>query len=152
MVRPSPGPSWPLKKRSYLISPDAGRVRNCTSTPALFFTSGLGLGVRLMSDEDASLQSGVGHKSGDVRVCPATDHGILNGDPERRRPASGSGRLQSAAARTTAWVVMLLLLLQDIASNGDGTRLAILEVVSPNVAHLALIREDGHSLGSIDMT
>jgi len=47
---------------------------------------------------------------------------------------------------------MLLLLLQDIASNGDGTRRAILEVVSPDVAHLALIREDGRGLGSIDMT
>ena len=34
----------------------------------LFFTSGLGLGVRLMSDEDsdASLRSVVGHKSDDV--------------------------------------------------------------------------------------
>jgi hypothetical protein len=163
VVRPSPrlGPSWPLKKRSCLISADAGGVGYCTLTviPALFFTSGLGLGVRLMSVEDASLRSGVGHESDDVRVCPAADHGsILDGDPARRRPASGGVRLQSAAARTAACVVMLLLLLllllllQDIASSsGDGTRRAILEVVSPDVTRLALIREDGRGLGSIDL-
>jgi hypothetical protein len=37
-------------------------------TPALFFTSGLGLGVWLMSDDDPSLRSGVGHESDDVLV------------------------------------------------------------------------------------
>ena len=79
----------------------------------------------------------------------------LDGDPARRRPASGSERLQSAAGRlgTCCVVVMLLLLLlQDIASSGDGTRLAILEVVSPDVTRLvAPIREDGRGLGSIDL-
>jgi hypothetical protein len=102
-----------------------------------------------MSDEDASLRSVVlGHKSDDVRICP--DHGVLDGDPARRRPASGSGRLQSAsAAARTACVVILLPLLQDIASSGDGTRRAILEVVSPDVTRLA--RDDGRGLGSIDL-
>jgi hypothetical protein len=103
-----------------------------------------------MSDEESSLRPGGGHESDEVRVCPCADHGILDGDPARRRPASGSERLQSAAARTAACVVMLLLLLQDIAS-GDGTRRAILEVVSPDVTRLALIREDGRGLGSIDL-
>ena len=47
---------------------------------------------------------------------------------------------------------MPLLLLQDMASSGDGTRRAILEVVSPDVTRLlALIREDGRGLGSIDL-
>jgi len=128
-----------------------------TRTPAHFFSSGLGLGasVRLMSmsDEDASLRSGVEHESDDVRVCPAADHGILNGDPARRRPL-GSGRLQSAsaAARTATACIVILLLLQNIASSGDGTRRAILEVVSPDVTRLALlIRDDGRGLGSIDL-
>jgi hypothetical protein len=80
----------------------------------------------------------------------------LDSDPARRRPASGSERLQSAAGRlgTSCVVVMLLLLLllQAIASSGDGTRRAILEVVSPDVTRLvALIREDGRGLGSIDL-
>jgi hypothetical protein len=77
----------------------------------------------------------------------------LDGDPARRRPASaGSERLQSAAERLGAACVVLLLLLQDIASSGDGTRRAILEVVSPDVTRpLALIREDGRGLGSIDL-
>jgi len=106
-----------------------------------------------MGDEDASLRSGVEHESDDVRVCPAADHGILNGDPARRRPL-GSGRLKSAsaAARTAAACIVILLLLQDIASSGDGTRWAILEVVSPDATRLALlIREDGRGLGSIDL-
>jgi hypothetical protein len=148
VIRPSPRPSWPLKKRSCLISADAGGVGYCTLTALFFLTSGLGLGVRLMSDEDAPLRSVVGHKSDDVRICP--DHGILDGDPARQRPASGSGRLPSAAART-ACVPMLLPLLQVISSSGDGTRRAILEVVSPDATRLELIREDGRSLGSIDL-
>jgi hypothetical protein len=67
-VRPSAGHSWPFKIRSCLISADAGGVGYCTAlTPTLFFTSGLGLGVRLMSDEDALFQSGgVGHESESV--------------------------------------------------------------------------------------
>jgi len=154
-VRPSPRPSWPLKKRSCLISADAGGVGYCTLTKTLFFDSGLGLGVWLMSDDDASFRygSGVGHEWEDARVCPATNHGTLDGDPACRRPASGSGRLQSVSAQTAACVVMLLLLLlQEIASNGDGIRRAILEVVSPDITRLvALIREDGRGLGSIDV-
>ena len=129
VVPPSPRPCWPLKKRSCLISANAGGVGYCTLTPTLFFNSALGLGVRLTSDEDTSLRSGVGHESDHVRVCPA-DQGVLDGDPACRRPASGSGMLQSASAAVqTSWVVMSLLL-QDIASSGDGTRLAILKVVT----------------------
>jgi len=88
-----------------------------------------------------------------VRFCPA-DHGIIilaDGDPARRRPASGSERLQSAV------VIMPLLLLRVVASgSGDGTRRrAILEVMSPDVTStrllVGLIREDGRGLGSIDM-
>jgi hypothetical protein len=44
-----------LKKRLYLISADAGGVGYCMLTPAVFFTSRLGLGVWLMNDKDASL-------------------------------------------------------------------------------------------------
>lgn len=76
-------------------------------------------------------------------------HVSLDGDPSRRRPASGGERLQFVVVplTVTACVVMLLLLLlQDIASSGDGTRRAILDVVSPDVTRLALIRGDGRGL------
>jgi hypothetical protein len=67
-------------------------------TPALFFTSRLGLGVWLMIDKDVSLRSGRGHESDDVLVCSCADQGILDGDPAHRRPALDSGQLQPAAA------------------------------------------------------
>jgi len=59
VVRPSPRPSRPITKSSCLICADAGGVGYCTLIPLLFFTSGQGLGVRLISDEDASLRSGI---------------------------------------------------------------------------------------------
>jgi hypothetical protein len=63
-----------------VISADVGGVGYCTAlTPTLFFTSGLELGVLLMSDEDASLQSGgVGHQSESVHW-----YNILDGNPAR---------------------------------------------------------------------
>ena len=73
-----------LKKCLCLISVDAGGVRYCMLTLALFFTSGFGLGAWLMNHEDASLRSGVGHELDYVLVCPCADYGILDNDPAYR--------------------------------------------------------------------
>jgi len=53
--RPCPSCACALKKRSCLISADAGGEEYCTLTSTLRFFFASGLGVRLMRDDDVSL-------------------------------------------------------------------------------------------------